>query len=61
MPCGCEGHFDNLELCRFPTLKARVAAVDDHINARTSNSPDTAWWEELYSLLEAADAIKETP
>lgn len=22
MPCGCEGHFDNLPLCKYPSTNA---------------------------------------
>jgi hypothetical protein len=26
MPCGCEGHADNADLCRYPALRAEVLA-----------------------------------
>jgi hypothetical protein len=27
MPCGCEGHMDNVGLCRYPALEAEVARL----------------------------------
>lgn len=49
MPCGCEGHMDNLGLCRFPALEAELAAEREARQraeaelARVQGLPELEW------------------
>lgn len=41
MPCGCEGHFDNEHLCRYPALEEKVKTATGQLRHAYGNHHKT--------------------
>ena len=41
MPCGCEGHFDNEHLCRYPALEEKVKTATAQLRLAYENHRKT--------------------
>lgn len=42
MPCGCAGHLDNIDLCRYPALRQRVAQLEAALERQHQNAANWA-------------------
>lgn len=52
MPCGCQGHADNAELCRYPALLAALERINTIRNSIVSLQAIN-WSEHIYPLVAA--------